>query len=159
MPVAVPGRTHDAAREVQLDVIDAILDLLPDRADKAVRAVALERMSRRQEMTARGRQEVAGGEHTRTHVLTRLECALPGHVHEVRGAGTPHRHDPRLRECLHQAMAEGDGLIDGADASEIVGMNVDVPESGQEVHAVEIDHVRNLANPSSLDHDAAANDR
>src|SRR5947199_9508700 len=106
MPVAVPGRTHDAAREVQLDVIDAILDLLPDRADKAVRAVALERMSRRQEMTARGRQEVAGGEHTRTHVLTRLECVLPGQVHVVHGDGLPHRPDTRYRDLLRQALDE-----------------------------------------------------
>ena len=39
MPVQVPRGTHDAARQVQLDVIDTVLDLLADRLDEAVRPV------------------------------------------------------------------------------------------------------------------------
>src|SRR6185503_10397071 len=57
VPVTVPGRAHDPAREIELDVIDAILDLLSDRADKAERAVAFERMTGRQEVATRGRQK------------------------------------------------------------------------------------------------------
>ena len=53
LPVAVPGRAHDPTREVELDVVNAVLDLLPDRADKAVRAIAFERMARRQEVATR----------------------------------------------------------------------------------------------------------
>ena len=35
VPVEVPGGPQDAARQVQLDVVDAILDLLADRLDEA----------------------------------------------------------------------------------------------------------------------------
>ena len=56
VPVAVPRRAHDAAGEVQLDVIDAVLDLLADRFHEAVRAVALERVARGEEVAA-GRGE------------------------------------------------------------------------------------------------------
>ena len=63
--VAVPRRPHDAAREVELDVVDAVLDLLADRLDEAVGAVALERVTRGQEVAAGGREEMAAGEQAR----------------------------------------------------------------------------------------------
>ena len=39
--VLVPERAHNAAGEVQLDVVHAVLDLLPHRVDETVGAVAL----------------------------------------------------------------------------------------------------------------------
>jgi hypothetical protein len=39
--VEVPRRAHDAAREVELDVVDAVLDLLADGFDPPIRAVDL----------------------------------------------------------------------------------------------------------------------
>src|SRR5262245_30479983 len=171
LPVAIPGRAHDPAREIELDVVDAVLDLLPDRADKAIRAVAFERMTRRQEVATRAREEVAGREHPRAHVPARVERAFPGHVHEVRGAGAPHAYDARLGERLHQALAKRDGLVDhiGARLSHIVGMNMDIPEPRQEIPALEVDHLgvpgvgrmgssEDFVNPSPLDHDAATSD-
>src|SRR5262249_58555725 len=76
LPVAIPRRAHDPAREVELDVVDAILDLLADRVDEAVRAVAFAGMPRREEVAARAGEEVAGREHAWAHVPTRVERAL-----------------------------------------------------------------------------------
>ena len=56
----------------------------------------------------------------------------------------------------------------GACLGEIVGMNMDIPEPWQEIRATQVDHVgipgvgrmrsiEDLADPSSLDHDATAN--
>ena len=58
VPVQIPRGAHDAAGQVQLDVVDPVLDLLADRLDEAVRAVAFKRVARRQEVAARGREEV-----------------------------------------------------------------------------------------------------
>src|SRR5262245_18925062 len=168
VPVAIPGRAHDPAREVELDVVDAVLDLLPDRADKAVRAVAFERVTRRQEVAAGAGEEVTGREHPRAHVPARIERALPGDVHEVRSAGAPYAYHARLGQGLHQALTKRDRLVDhvGAGLREIIRMNMDIPEPGQEISVLEIDHVgvarvgrtasvEDLGNPPSLDHDAA----
>ena len=77
-------------------------------------------------------------------------------------------YDARLRQRLHQALAKYDGLVDNAGAClcQIVGMNMDIPESRQEIRAAQVHHfgvapvgrmapVEDLGNPSSLDHDAA----
>ena len=48
----VPGRPHDAARQVELDVVDAVLDLLADGFDEAIGTVDLQRVPRGQEMAA-----------------------------------------------------------------------------------------------------------
>ena len=71
VPVAVPGGTHDAAREVHLDVIDAVLDLLADRFHEAVGAVAFERMTRSEEVPAGRREEMAAREEARTRRTAR----------------------------------------------------------------------------------------
>src|SRR5712691_2400079 len=60
--VEVPGRPHDAARQVELDVVDAVLDLLADGFDPPVGAVDLQRMTGGQEVSARGREEMTAGE-------------------------------------------------------------------------------------------------
>src|SRR5215831_7335450 len=62
MGVEVPCRPHDAAREVKLDMIDAVLDLLADGFDPTIGAVNLQRMTRGQEMSARGGEEITAGE-------------------------------------------------------------------------------------------------
>ena len=43
--VEVPSRPHDTAREVKLDVVDAVLDLLSDGFHPTIRAVDLQRMT------------------------------------------------------------------------------------------------------------------
>ena len=72
MRVQVPRRPHDAAREIELDVVDAVLDLLADRLDEAVGAVALERMPGGQEVAAGRGQEMAAGKQARADVLARV---------------------------------------------------------------------------------------
>src|SRR5437879_10589965 len=71
--VEVPRRAHDAAREVELDVVDAVLDLLADGFDPPVGAVDLQRMTRGQEMSARGGEEMTAGEQPRADMLSGLE--------------------------------------------------------------------------------------
>jgi len=48
----IPSRPHDTAREVKLDVVDAVLDLLADGFHPAIGAVDLQRMTRGQAPTS-----------------------------------------------------------------------------------------------------------
>ena len=63
MPVAIPVRPHDAAGEVEFDVVNAVLDLLADGLDEAVGPIALAGLAGGEEVSARGGQKIAGGEH------------------------------------------------------------------------------------------------
>ena len=65
MGVEVPRRPHDAARKVELDVVHAVLDLLADGFDPAIRTVDLQCMARSQEVSARGGEKMAAGEQPR----------------------------------------------------------------------------------------------
>ena len=83
MGVEVPRRPHDPAREVELDVVDAVFDLLANGFHPAIGAVDLQRMTRRQEMPAGGGEEMPAGEQPRADMLSGVEGALPSDVHEV----------------------------------------------------------------------------
>src|SRR5580700_12059703 len=87
MGVEVPCRPHDAAREVKLDMVDAVLDLLADGFHPTIRPVNLQRMTRGQKMSARGGEEITAGEQPRADMLSGVEGPLPCDVHEVMGAG------------------------------------------------------------------------
>src|SRR5437660_12806902 len=87
MGVEVPCRPHDAAREVKLDMVDAVLDLLADSFHPAIGSVNLQRMTRGQEMSARGGEEITAGEQAGADMLSGVEGPLPCDVHEVMGAG------------------------------------------------------------------------
>src|SRR5690242_8709032 len=87
MGVEVPCRPHDATREVKLDMVDAVLDLLADRFHPTIGAVNLQRMTRGQEMSARGGEEIPAGEQPRADMLSGVEGPLPCDVHEVMAAG------------------------------------------------------------------------
>src|SRR6516165_12063323 len=76
MGVEVPRRPHDAAREVELDVVDAILDLLADGLHPAVGAVDLQCMARGKEVSAGGGEEITAGEQPRADVLPGVEGPL-----------------------------------------------------------------------------------
>src|SRR5271155_3194183 len=90
MGVEVPCRPHDAAREVELDVIDAVLDLLANGLHPTIRTVDLQGVPRGQEMSARGGEEMTAGEQPRPDMLSRVEGPLPSDVHEVVGTGAAH---------------------------------------------------------------------
>src|SRR6516225_11722848 len=68
--VEVPGRPHDAAREIKLDVVDAVLDLLADGSHPTIGAVNLQRMTRGQEVSARGGEEMTAGEQPGAEMLS-----------------------------------------------------------------------------------------
>jgi len=170
--VEIPGRPQNAARQVQLDMVDAVLDLLADRLDEAVRAVALERVPRRQKMTTGRRQEVATGEQARPDILARVEGALPGDIHVVVRAGASEPGDAGLGQRRDQSMAEQRDLVGERHLRRqvVVRMDVDVPQAGHQVIAPEVDRAAStelgrtavgadFANPSILDHDRGASDR
>ena len=69
MPVSVPRGAHDAAGEIQLDVIDAVFDLFADCFDEAVRTIALQGVPRGQKVTAGGGEKMAAGVNARTDIL------------------------------------------------------------------------------------------
>ena len=60
--MTIPRGAHDAPGEVELDVIHAVLDLLPDGTHEAVGPIALTRVAGGEEVAARGGQEIPAGE-------------------------------------------------------------------------------------------------
>src|ERR1700679_2647733 len=90
MGVEVPCRPPDAAREVELDVIDAVFDLLANGFHPTIGAVNLQGVPRGQEVSARGGEEMTAGEEPRADILSGVEGALPSDVHEVVGTGAAH---------------------------------------------------------------------
>src|SRR5258705_5115782 len=106
MPVPIPCGTHDAAREVQLDVIDSVLDLLADRFDKAIRAVALQRVTGGEEVASGCSEKVTARVDARADKLARVESALPRHVHVMVCAGTAEADDAGFGQRRHQPMPE-----------------------------------------------------
>ena len=144
MPVAVPIGAHDAAGEVELDVVDAVLDLLADGLDESVGAVALAGLPGGEEVAAGGGQEMSAGEHARAGNIAGVEDALPCHVHEVGRAAATHAGDSRFGQSQGEGAAEVGGFLrrSGAGRHRILGMDVDVPEARQKVGTVQINHPR-----------------
>ena len=68
-------------------MVDAILDLLTDGFHPTIGAVDLQRVTRGQEMSARGGQEITAGEQPRTDMLSGIEGPFPCDVHKVMRPG------------------------------------------------------------------------
>src|SRR5215472_12243807 len=106
MGVEVPGRPHDAAREVELDVVDAVLDLLADGFHPTIGAVDLQSVTRGQEVSGRGGEEITAGEQPGADMLSGVEGPLPGNVHEVMGAGAAHSNNAGFGKRSREPVAE-----------------------------------------------------
>ena len=83
MPVAVPVGAHDAAGEVEFNVIYVVVYLLPDGENEVLGAVTLLRERPAGSMSAGGSEEITGCEDARAKVLSRGEGVPPGHVYPV----------------------------------------------------------------------------
>src|SRR5215472_3540630 len=144
MGMEVPGRPHDAAREVELDMVDAVLDLLADGFYPTVGAVNLPRMTRGQEMSARGGEEITAGEQPRAEMLSGVEGPLPCDVHEVMGAGAAQSDNAGFGKRGRELVAEQGHLIGERHLVErqVIGMDMHVPEPGHQIPAFEIDYLR-----------------
>src|SRR5215472_7976250 len=144
MGVEVPSRAHDAAREVKLDMVDAVFDLLADGFHPAIGAVDLQRMPRGQEVSARGGEEITAGEQPRADMLSGTEGPLPCDVHEVMGAGAAQSDNAGFGKRGGKPVAEQGNLIGERHLVErqVIGMDVHVPEARHQIPAVEIDHLR-----------------
>src|SRR5215472_3374171 len=144
MGVEVPSRAHDAAREVKLDMVDAVFDLLADGFHPAIGAVDLQRMTRGQEMSARSGEEITAGEQPRADMLSGVEGPLPCDVHEVMGAGAAQSDNAGFGKRGGKPVAEQGNLIGERHLVErqVIGMDVHVPEARHQIPAVEIDHLR-----------------
>src|SRR5215468_3565677 len=102
----IPGRPHDAAREVELDMVDAVLDLLADGFDPTIGAVNLQCMTRSQEMSPRRGEEITAGEQPRAEMLSGVEGPLPCDVHEVMGAGAAQSDNAGFGKRRRKPVAE-----------------------------------------------------
>src|SRR6266436_7015896 len=144
MGVEVPCRPHDPAREVKLDMVDAVLDLLADGFHPTIGAVNLQRMTRGQEMSARGCEEITAGEQPRANMLSGVEGPLPCDVHEVMGAGAAQSDNAGFGKRGREPVAEQGHLIGERHLVEgqVIGMDVHVPETGHQKPAFEIDYLR-----------------
>src|SRR6516165_11625652 len=111
MGVEVPSRSHDAAREVKLDMVNAVLDLLADGSHPTIGAVDLQRMTRGQEVSARGGQEMTAGKQPRADMLFGVEGPLPCDVHEVMGAGAAQSDNAGFGKRGRKPVAEQGNLI------------------------------------------------
>src|SRR6516165_5720467 len=144
MGVEVPSRAHDAAREVKLDMVDAVFDLLADCFHPTIGAVNLQRMTRGQEVSAGGGEEITAGEQPRADMLSGTEGPLPSDIHEVVGAGAAHSGNAGFGKRGREPVAEQSHLIGERHLVEgkVIGMDVHVPEARHQIPAVEIDHPR-----------------
>src|SRR5215469_16190018 len=144
MGVEIPCRPHDAAGEVKLDVVDAVLDLLADGFHPTIGAVNLQRMTRGQKVSARGGEEITAGEQPRADMLSGVEGPLPCDVHEVMGAGAAQSDNPGFGKRGREPVAEQGHLIGERHLVEgqVIGMDVHVPEAGHQIPAFKIDHLR-----------------
>ena len=128
-------------------------DLFPDRLYEPVWTVALPGVAGSEEVPSRGGQEVAAGEHVRPgRSSRRLEGPLPGHVHEVASTAAPHRGHAGLGHAGHQVLAEGSGQLGHRRAGRIgvLRVDVDVPQSGHQVSACQVDDPVMFSTPSGL---------
>jgi hypothetical protein len=143
--VGGPTPAHDTAREVvKLDVVDAVLDLLADGFDPSIGAVDLQRMTRGQEVSARGGEEITAGEQPRAYMLSGVEGPLPCDVHEVMGAGAAQSDNAGFGKRGREPVAEQGHLIGERHLVEgqVIGMDMHVREAGHQVPAFEINHPR-----------------
>src|SRR5258707_8239151 len=140
----VPSRPHDTTREVKLDVVDAVFDLLADGFHPTIGSVDLQRMTRGQEVSARGGEEITAGEQPRADMLSGVEGPLPCDVHEVMGPGAAHSDNAGFGKRDREPVAEQGYLIGERHLLEgqVIGMDVHVPEAGHQIPAFEIDHLR-----------------
>ena len=154
MPVAVPIGAHDAAGEVELDVVDAVFDLLADGLNETVWPVAFAGLAGGEEVAACGGEEVAACEYAGARHVARVEDAPPCDVHEVGRAAAPDTGDSRLGEGHGQRAAEIGGFLGGGRPGRhwVFGMDVHVPEAGKQEGTLQVEHhggavgvVRNLS--------------
>src|SRR5215469_18098091 len=111
MGVEVPSRPHDAARKVELDMVDAVFDLLADGFHPTIGTVNLQRVTRGQEMSAGGGEKITAGEQPRADMLSGVEGPLPCDVHEVMGAGAAQSDNAGFGERGRESVAEQGHLI------------------------------------------------
>ena len=82
------------------------------------------------------------GEQARADEVAAVEGALPRDVHVVVAAGAAQADDARLGQRRSQPIAEQRHLVGERHLREreVVGMDVHVPQAGQEMVAVQVDH-------------------
>ena len=93
-------------------------------------------------MAAGGGQELAAGKDSGTRRPRSREGPAPGHVHPISGPATTHRRYSRLDHSGHQILAEigGDLGHGGPRRHRMLGVDVHIPQSGQQVGALQVDH-------------------
>ena len=97
-----------------------------------------------QEVSARGREEMAAGEQAGAHMLSGVEGPLPGNIHEGMSAGAAHADNAGFGERCREPVAEQGHLIGEWHVIDrhVIGMDMHVPETGHQVPAFEVDHLR-----------------
>src|SRR5215831_15696868 len=111
-------------------MVDAVLDLLADGFHPTIGAVDLQRMTRGEEVSARGGEEITAGEQARAEMLSRIERPLPGNIHKRMSAGTAHSDDAGFGKRSREPVAEQGHLIGKRNLAgrQVIGMDVHVPE-------------------------------
>src|SRR5947207_8719121 len=101
-------------------------------------------MTRCQEVSARGGEEITAGEQPRADMLSGVEGPLPCDVHEVMCAGAAQSNNPGFGKRGREPVAEQGHLIGERHLVEgqVIGMDVHVPETGHQKPAFEINHLR-----------------
>ena len=141
VPVPVPVGAHDAAGEVEFNVIYVVVYLLSDGEHEVFRTVTLLREGPAGSVAAGGGEEIAGCEDARAKVLSRGEGVPPGDVYPVFDSTATDAGDSAFGEALHSVIAifddaVGDGLGWGIREHEV---HVYVPEAREKPATAGID--------------------
>src|SRR5437588_6958330 len=101
-------------------------------------------MTRCQEVSARGGEEITAGEQPRADMLSGVEGPLPCDVHEVMGAGAAQSNNAGFGKRGREPVAEQGHLIAERHLveREVIGMDMHVPETAHQGTAFEIDALR-----------------
>src|ERR671924_2188520 len=96
----VPRRPHDAAAEIKLDVVDAVLNLLANGLDEAVWAIARLGEFGGEGVPGRCGEEIAAGKDAWTDRLPHAKGMLHPDVDEVRHPCRADAHHASLQQPL-----------------------------------------------------------
>src|SRR5262245_49663462 len=99
---------------------------------------------------------MATGKDAGTDVLPRIKGMFPGYIHKIGRASTAYTDHPTLGQGFHEAMAKLHCLLNGGRTvgSEVIRMDMHVPQPWQEIGPVQVDYlcVAQVGSTPALEH-------
>ena len=142
----LPRGPQDATSEIELDVVDAVLNLFANGFDKANGAVAGFGEFGGEGVPSSGGEKIAAGKNPRTDRLSRIKSTLHPNIDEVRYACRADAYHTSLQQplpgvepILHNLFGQGE-----RGKARPFEMHVHIPETRQHIGALQVDDLISL---------------